>query len=121
MRNKQEPTEKWKPSKEDIEKLRIGMGRFSRAKVQDRWWYPFEQYCRSLGVITDGADGQIVVRAPEAWRQLNDTYDFLKWQQQKDQELYFQANPEAEAEYNERLKAFFTDFRKILTNVTTKE
>jgi len=116
-RNASEERVEWKPTHADAQKLAEDMQKFSRTKVGHRWWYPFELACREKGVITNDDYGKFVVRAPEAWIQLNKTKGLLDWEEKRDMELLFQSHPEERIAHEERLEAIRKECRAILTGM----
>lgn len=104
---------KWKPTREEANELRNALQKFKVQKIGGRNWYAFEQYCLSLGIIKE-LNGYIVVRSPEEWRKKNDLWDYMKWEDQKNLEMFFQANPEERVAYEQRLQAIVEECRKVI-------
>lgn len=117
LRVKNEPPEKWRPSNEDTKKLEEGMKSFEMQVLNGKKWYPFELYCRSINIISEGSQGQFIIHNTYEWPHLLATKDLLEWQQDKDQETFFQAYPEEREAREGRMDKLRTEIRAIIGKI----
>lgn len=128
LKRTSEPTEKWKPSLDDVKKLSEGMAQFSvkefeyeaSGRVFKKKQYPFEQYCESRGYITFNPDGQIAVKTPLYWQRACDTYDFYKWKKGKEMEQTFIDYPEEKVAYDKNLEGVFAEIKNLFKKLINK-
>lgn len=117
MKRVKDPLEaefEWKPSKIDVDRLRSGMKQFERKNINGRWWYPFEQFCYSLGFIKPGPEGQMVVCDAENWKKQLAVYDLHKWISLQDLESFHAASPEEKVKYDKKIEGIRAEIRTLL-------
>ena len=113
MRQTSAPTEEWKPSFSDTKIMREGMAKFQVEVINGKKQYPFEQYCRSEGIIGFTSNGQIQVKSAFNWGRAIKTHALLKWENEKEMERMFAAYPEEREAYEAKLEVIKNEIRAL--------
>lgn len=114
----EEPQQKqWTPSMKEADILSEKLKGFEKTQIQKYTYYPIHMLMLKEGIIgTDEKYGAIMVRSPERYKQTMDTYDLMRWKQDKDAESLYQAFPEERVAAEVRIELIRQDVRNIFTN-----
>ena len=121
IRKSVEPTEQWKPTFSDTKVMREGMSKFQVEVINGKKQYPFEQYCRSEGIIGFTDNGQIMVKSAFNWGRAIKTHALLQWESEKDMERMFEAYPEERGAYEAKLEVVKNQIRALFTSMKVAE
>lgn len=105
--------DQWKPTKQDVLKLRDEMAKFEPKVVNGKKQYQFELYLVSRGVLSFGEYGDWQVINPQEFRKQDSIYSLSQWMYEKDMEALFLAYPEEKVAYQEKIHAMFNDMREV--------
>lgn len=103
----------WKPTKQDVMKLREEMAQYQPQVINGRKQYPIELVLRDRGAISFGEYGERMISSPEIYNKTEDTYGLHQWLLEKDQDALFQAYPEEREAWEDKIKAMFKGFREL--------
>lgn len=109
---KEEFSEKWKPTKSDAEDLRQKLAPYKQERINGKLQTKFDQYCKTVGVISFDEHGDIIVHQSNDYKHLSDIYYKLQALQWRENEDYMETHPEERKAFTESIKAMGEGLRK---------
>lgn len=119
-KDESQPQQKaWTPSMKEADALSEKLKGFKKTQIQLYTYYPLQMLMLKEGIVgTDPKFGAMIVRSPERYKQLQDTYELMQWRQQKDNELLFASFPEEKVAHDSRIADIVKSLRDIVINTS---
>jgi hypothetical protein len=93
--------EKWEPSRQDAQELRIKLIPHKQEYVGGRLQTSFEMYCKTMGIISFDEWGNKTIHQPSDYHNLLKTHDKIISIKTAEQEEYLRTHPEEQEKFRE--------------------
>lgn len=104
--NKQEQP-KWYPTNNDVADLKEKLRPFKQTRINGKLQTPFNQYCKTVGVIGFDEYGERIVYSPGDYKRLSDIYERGQTQENAANEAFLDQHPEERAKLFAKIKGLF--------------
>lgn len=104
----------FRPTTDDVRALRSQMAEVSPRNIGGTTWYPYELILLDRGILGHDKHGRRVMRNATEFEKYEKIHGLLQWQEDKDQESLFQANPEERVAHESKQAAMFRDTRALM-------
>lgn len=99
------------PTRQEVEDLRRHLAAYEQVRIRGKLQRKFDQYCKTLGIISFNSFGEVMVAQPRDYHRMNQINEKLEQLERTEQEAYLLTHPEEK----EKVKAQFAQMNKEMS------